>query len=258
MSNPIYLSHMFPDYTPPEELRSALSQAAIVAADLDPESRSVSVALHSESYIPQRLLDQAAKDICSLYGLRTLSLNATHPTSELHKIEPNELMQLFVDLDSMARGSLAGAKWEWQDTELTVKLLANGKHALEELVPQVQSQLRERFAAPVTIRIEAGQTLEGQALYDAMASLRDTMLSAMPIPQRTEKASETKSAPQSETFYGKPFKGNPIPMKDVDLNMGSIIVEGRVFNVDHKELKKRNAWVVKFDITDNTNSVRVS
>ena len=249
---------MFPDYEPPEELRSALSQAAIVAADLDPESRSVSVALHSESYIPQRLLDQAAKDICSLYGLRTLSLNATHPTSELHKIEPNELMQLFVDLDSMARGSLAGAKWEWQDTELTVKLLANGKHALEELVPHVQSQLRERFAAPVTIRIEAGQTLEGQALYDAMASLRDTMLSAMPIPQRSEKASETKSAPQSETFYGKPFRGNPIPMKDVDLNMGSIIVEGRVFNVDHKELKKRNAWVVKFDITDNTNSVRVS
>lgn len=35
-------------------------------------------------------------------------------------------------------------------------------------------------------------------------------------------------------------------------------MEGKVFAVDHKELKKRNAYVVKFDMTDNTNSVRVS
>ena len=47
-------------------------------------------------------------------------------------------------------------------------------------------------------------------------------------------------------------------MKDMSLDMGIIIVEGRVFAVEHKELKKRNAWVVNFDVTDNTSSVRVS
>ena len=47
-------------------------------------------------------------------------------------------------------------------------------------------------------------------------------------------------------------------MRELSLDMGTIIVEGRVFAVDHKELKKRNAWVVKFDITDNTNSIRVT
>ena len=30
-------------------------------------------------------------------------------------------------------------------------------------------------------------------------------------------------------------------MKELNLDMGSVIVEGRVFAVDHKELKKRNA-----------------
>ena len=163
---------MFPDYEPPEELRAALSQAAIAAADVDPENRSVNVVLHSDNYIPQRLLDRAGRDIAVLYGLKRLELTATHPGTELHKMEPEELMQLFVSRNSMSRGSLAGAKWEWEGEYLTIRLLGNGKKELEELIPQVQTALRERFAAPVTISIQAGAVLEGKALFEAMESMR--------------------------------------------------------------------------------------
>ena len=152
MEEQIFFLNMFPDYEPPEELYAALSQAAIAAADIDPETRSVHVALHSERYIPQRLLEQVRKDICSLYGLQKLELTATHPESELQKIEPEELMWLFVSRNSMARGSLAGAKWEWNKQNLTVKLAANGKETLLEHIPSVEKVLRERFAAPVVIQ----------------------------------------------------------------------------------------------------------
>ena len=257
MKQQVFFFHMFPDYEPPEELRTALSQAAIVAADIDPEARAVSVAVHAQHYIPQRLLDNAARDIAALYGLRRLELLATHPESELHKTEPEELMQLFVRRNSMTRGSLAGAAWEWEGTNLTVRLAANGKKELEELLPQVQNALRERFGAPVTICIEAGKPLEGKALFEAMESMRGSMMSSLPVREQAAKK-EIKAAAPSDTFYGKPFRGNAVPMKDLNMDMGSVIVEGRVFSVDHKELKKRNAWVVKFDITDNTGSVRIS
>ncbi|MEE1037233.1 MAG: hypothetical protein U0L15_08965, partial [Oscillospiraceae bacterium] len=259
MTEQVFFLNMFPDYVPPEELEAALSQAAIVAADIDPESRGVSVAVHSEGYIPQRLLDQAGREISSLYGLKYLNLTATHPESELHKVEPGELLHLFVSRNSMTRGSLAGASWEWQGTQLQIKLRANGKKELEELVPQVQNVLRERFAAPVTITIEAGQTLEGKALFEAMESMRGSMLESLPaVAAHKEKSKEAPQTAPSETFYGKPFKGNTVAMKDLNMDMGTIIVEGKVFNVDHKELKKRNAWVVKFDLTDNTGSIRIS
>ena len=39
-------------------------------------------------------------------------------------------MDLFVAQDSMARGVLAGAQWSWEGTELTVKLVANGKSVI--------------------------------------------------------------------------------------------------------------------------------
>ena len=252
----VYLTSMFPDYEPPEELLPALSQAAIVAADIDPASRRVHVAVHSEQYIPRRLLEQAEREIGQLYGLSRMEVTATHPASELTKLEPEELRDLFVTRNSMTRGSLAGATWEWEGTNLTVKLRANGKKELEKLIPEVQNQLRERFAAPVTIRIEAGQTLEGQALFDAMESMRTKLMDSIPaIPAKPE---EKKPDPQSDTFYGKPFRGNPVPMSELNLDMGAVIVEGRVFNVEHKELKKRNAWVIGFDMTDNTNSIHIN
>ena len=257
MTDPVYFLHMFPDYEPPEELKSALSQAAIVAADIDAADRSVSVAVHSEGYIPGRLLDKAAKDITSLYGLRKLEITATHPASELHKIEPEELMQLFVNLNSMARGSLAGAKWVWEGTALTIRLVANGVQSLEESIPKVQRILTERFAVPVTITVEAGQNLEGNALFEAMESMRDSMLVNLPASAPKPKP-ENKTATADDMIYGKPFRGNPVSMDTLNLDMGSVIIEGRVYNVDHKELKKRNAWVVKFDVTDNTGSVRIS
>ena len=235
-----------------------LSQAAIAAADISAEERSVHVVLHSESYIPQRLLDQAAKEISGLYGLRRMNLTATHPASELRKIEPEELRDLFVMHDSMARGSLAGAKWEWEGESLTIRLAANGKAALMEHVPAVQQNLRERFAAPVTIAIETGNELEGKALIDAMQTLREETIRKMPAAVAAQEKREEKAQVQSEAFYGKPFRGNAVPMKDLTMDMGTVIVEGRVFNVEHKELKKRNAYVVKFDMTDNTNSVRIS
>ena len=235
-----------------------LSQAAIAAADISAEERSVHVVLHSESYIPQRLLDQTAKEISGLYGLRRMNLMATHPASELQKIEPEELRDLFVMHDSMARGSLAGAKWEWSGESLTIRLAANGKAALMEHVPAVQQNLRERFAAPVTIAIETGNELEGKALIDAMQTLREETIRKMPAVSAAQEKREEKPQTQSEAFYGKPFRGNAVPMKDLTMDMGTVIVEGRVFNVEHKELKKRNAYVVKFDMTDNTNSVRIS
>ena len=59
MSKQVFLLNMFPDYEPPEVLESALSQAAIVAADIDPAYGTVSIAAHAPVYIPKRMIDQA-------------------------------------------------------------------------------------------------------------------------------------------------------------------------------------------------------
>ena len=258
MSETVYLLNMFPDYEPPEEIRKALSQAALVAVDIRAENRSVEVAAHTDTYVPRRLTRQAEKDILSLYGLRNLEITLTHPATELSKIEPEELRDLFVDLDPMTRASLAGAKWAWDGGHLTVCLVANGKAGVEAQIPAVVKTLQQRFAAEVTISVEANHDLTGAELSRVMEKLREEALSAAPAANAKQAQKEERKPQDSDTFYGKPFRGTAVPMKDLNLDMGTIIVEGKVFAIEHKELTKRNAWVVKFDMTDNTNSIRVT
>ena len=258
MSQSTYLTNMFPDYVPPEPLASVLSQAAIVAADIDAAGRRVCVCIHSEQYIPIKQLDAVSGDIAAIYGLNQMILTATHPANQLQKVEQEELMYLFVSHNSMALGSLAGAKWSWDGDTLTIQLLANGKQELKESAAAVARNLQQRFGTAVTIEIQSGNALEGQALFDAMDKMRSGIISELPVTaQASARKNPEGNKASSDTLYGRPIRGSVIPMKELDLDMGTVAVEGKVFAIDHKELKKRNAWVVSFDMTDYTGSVRV-
>ncbi len=257
MEEKTYLLNMFSDYEPPESLKYAISQAAIVAADMDMVSRKISVVIYNESYLTKKTLDQIATDIAAIYDLRGLEIRGTYPANQLQKVPHEDIMELFIAENSVTRGSLAGAQWTWEDTALTVSLIANGKKELDKCVPAVQAELVRQFNVPVTIVIEANKVLEGKELFDAMEKMRSDLIAEMPkyVPEQQKKAAETA---QSDALYGKPIRGVNTPMRDLNLDMGTVIVEGKVFAVEHKELKKRNAWVINFDMTDNTGAVRVN
>ena len=157
MNNKTWFFDMFSDYMPPEPLKSVLSQAAIVAADVNPTNRSISLSVYALQYISQKQISQIQEDICALYGLSRVDFLAKFPADQLQKMESGELMELFVRHNSMTRGSLAGAKWDWQDNTLVVRLLGNGKDQLLECVPHVRSVLSAQFGVDVALQIEAGE-----------------------------------------------------------------------------------------------------
>ena len=251
---PLFLQ-MFSQYEPSEPLKSRLSQAAIVAADLNMAARSATVTINAPEYITIAEIEQIQVDICRLYSMRSLHLTATHPAVLIKDIPDTDMIQLFAAYNPIARGSLAGARWEWEEDTLTVHLLANGKKELEGCIPGVRQALKERFGIDPVIHMETSSALEGSALFDAMEKIRVQAVQDMPAPV-VQKKEAAPAAP--DTIYGKPIKSKPVAMKQINLDMGTVTVSGRVFAVDHKELPKRNAVVIRFDISDNTSSVRVS
>ena len=253
----IYFCDMFSDYKPPEALASALSQAVITTANIDIETRQIWIGLFSPQYISAKCMEMVAKELQEAYDLHRLHFDLKYPENQLCKVPFEDIRDMFVRESSMTRGSLAGAQWSWEGNRLTVHLLGNGKKELEEISVKVARNLGQQFGIDVEIFIEAGNALEGNALFEAMEKLRCDMISSMPVCSIKQKL-ETPAPAPSNTIYGKPFRGTAVPMKDIDLNMGSVIVEGRVFAVEHKELTKRNAVVIKFDMTDHTSSIRIS
>ncbi len=252
----ILFSDLFPEYEPPETIAQALSQAVVTAADIDILAQGIKVRMHGEQYIPMRLLQEVIEQVEQIYGLQFLTLTVTHPADQLQMIEPEELRDLFVAKNSMSRASLAGAQWIWERTHLRVMLRGNGVKELQESAASVARELGERFGVPVTIEFEAGNELKGDALFNAMEKIRGEALANAPLPSPTEKKAPAQT--ENVAFYGRPFRVSATPMRELNLDMGSVVVEGKVFAIDHKELKKRNAWVINFDMTDNTGSVRVN
>ena len=57
---------------------------------------------------------------------------------------------------------------------------------------------------------------------------------------------------------GRVTKTKPTPMEDITLDHGRVTVQGKVFSDKSREIEKSNAWVLDFDITDNTGSINVS
>ena len=255
MKDKVRFLQMFSDYEPSEACRQFAEHAEVVCAQIDPENRRIQAQVCAPTYIPKRILLQTADEICKQYRLLSLELQPRFPPETVTAIEPEELMELFVGESSLTRASLAGADWQWQDGVLTVTLRANGKKELEKCVPAVCRAIKERFDTDVTIQIKAAQTPEGEALFEAMDQMRSQMLANIPL---SSPAPEKPKSVQPDMIYGKPFHGKTVPLDTLSLDMGMVVVEGKVFNIEHRELPKRKAWVINFDITDNTYSVRVS
>ncbi len=96
------------------------------------------------------------------------------------------------------------------------------------------------------------QEQKPQGLEAQMAAMRRKVL-------RTDAPASGGGKKRVKQIYGKiSGKKKPVPMGDLALDMGSVVVEGEVFNVEHRELPRRKAWVVCFDITDLTGSIRVT
>ena len=256
MDNSVLFLNMFSAYQPPEHLRSVLSQAAIAAADIDAVNKSIDVAVQFPSYISDRELRAETQMIAKIYGLKQVTLHPVFPAPVLKQMPDYDLMGMFVAEDSMSRASLAGARWEWEDSILHVRLVGNGKAELEKCIPAVCRRLREMFETDVQIQIHCGENLSGQALYDAMEKMRYSMMQDLPKVSLEETKKEQKK--DTGAIYGRPFKNKALAMDSVSLDLGVVTVEGKVFSVEHKELKKRNAWVINFDMTDYTGSVRVN
>ena len=265
--NEVYFPALFPGFPLPEALAEALGRLAVVHAELDRETRTIRLDVQAEQYLAEKQLQALCRDIEKEYGLRELKLSVRYPASELPNMDFRDLAQVFIRAFSPSAAILAGAGYEVTDEAVVIRLKANGKDSILQNAKKAEQFLRDRFGVSKKIEVEAHSNLEGRALFEETARIRAEALKNAPAitagasqsgAKPSGGASAAPAEPTGALFYGRPFSGKPVRMEELNLDMFRVIVEGKVFAVQHKELKKRGAWVVCFDMTDYTSSVRVN
>ena len=263
----VYFPVLFPEYIPPEGLEEALAQLLVTAAEVDQAARSIRLTGTSGVYIAQRRLREVEDALRHRYGLRECAIAVRYPESLLPQMEFRDLAQVLIRAYSPAAAILAGAKWELDGDELHVHLAANGKAALAPHLPKGEAFLQELFGVRKTLVLHSATELEGKALFAETERIRQEAIKNAPAiavaaaaVQKKKAASgpSDSSSSNADLIFGRPFGGEVVKISDLNLDMFRVVVQGKVFAVNHRELKKRGAWVVSFDVTDYTGSVRIN
>ena len=261
MNETVYFLNMFSAYFPEDS--DIWEQVQVRSAVIDPEDRRVCVDLFSPVYICGKKLRSAAFDLRRLYAVSKMEFQMHYPEDQITQVDPRDFIDVLIEALPSARLILAGSKWELGKDLITINLSSNGVDQLNHSLPRLREHIRASFGIEPEIRIHA-HAVEGEALYEETARIRREMMQMVPAPNFKDAVptksgnSKTTQDPSGDLIFGKPFSGEATPMSELTLDMFKVIVEGEVFAVDHKELKKRNAWVISFDLTDCTNSVRVN
>ncbi len=114
----------------------------------------------------------------------------------------------------------------------------------------------DRDSRTMELEIQCGEMLPGAA-QEAVRQLlmQEYDLRQLRLTVHTPQSSGKKTG--GEVLMGKPIKGKPIPMADLNPKMGVIVVEGKVFSAELRETRRPGQWCLTFDMTDYAGSVTV-
>ncbi|MBQ7566510.1 MAG: PolC-type DNA polymerase III, partial [Oscillospiraceae bacterium] len=255
MGKNVSLLNMFTAYHPPEEIAELLEDTVVTDADLDVAHRRATVHLTCDHCISVQQLEEIESSIAQLYDIRKLIIVPVYPAERLTDYDFKELQNELICNYSPAIAILAGCRWEVDEKSIKLHLRANGVDEITPYLRRAEDLLFARFGVRKKIDVVPGSTAEGDELADELRRLRQDAIRELPAVNF-----EGKEAPKpaDAPIFGKKFSGKPSPMNEIDEDAAKTIVEGEVFAVDHREMKKGNAYVISFDVTDYTGSVRVN
>ena len=245
------------------KLLALAEKCTILKVDLNEEKAEILLDVTLEPSADDTWLRELEQALALAYQMNKVTLRPVIPDGK-GELTLSWLSEQFSQLFPPAHGLLSGAELEEEGDRLTLQLKNGGADLLEPFVRRVESRVHELYGRIVRLRLaEPKRPDDAEELFRQTEQLRTKTYTA--AVQQRPKAAATARAPQKQrvsndesTFLGKPIRGEPVDIGKLDIDMGGVVINGQVFSVHHKELTKRNAWIINFDITDGTGSITVS
>ena len=200
-------------------------------------------------------------------GKLNLDIEYYDPQLPLDLILKEQWTEILAEVKEKApktNGWLSSAKWELEDQLLVVSV--KSKVAVEALESKncdrvFKQIMSNEYNKQIKVRFEVGDFAEEvKEIKDEQEKenkdYMNTLTNSMPPPQQGSNSNNNKSSPTSPVWYGKKFNGEAEPLESINSERRNIVVEGKTFDVEVRELKSGNNLVI-FAITDNTNSIKV-
>ena len=264
-----------------------LAQNCIVThSTVDVPNNTIHLKVRLNAPADQEELDALSARLTQSCGIGRLELEPEEAPAE-QAVSHEWICSLLYAMYPPAIGLLNQADIEDQGDEIIITVITGGSRMLSRFSSRISDRIQETFNRKVRITFKDRNFSDSEALFQrtevirkqsiknqhggersysavqanpaAVSAVQKPPAKAAAVPAASHPAKLTPApASDPQVIFGKRNPDPAIPMRDLTLDMNIATVEGTVFAVNHRELPKRKAWVISFDMTDNTNSITVS
>ena len=222
--NTVRLLDLFRAYEPDAELRALLDDVKIFSAEVDMKTRSALVTICPERYVTLKQVRSIERGISRAYGIHKFTLRTCYGKEHLALLQPEDVGAYLKELFAPSMSILAGCAYSRDGETVTLQLRGNGKDLLRPHVTRAERWLKDMFDTNIKIDVQAGNNLDAQGLFEATEKIR--MEAIEKLPQAKESTAPTAKIPaavNSNLLYGKPIKGDPIPLSSITMDSGRVV-----------------------------------
>ncbi|RKJ77856.1 PolC-type DNA polymerase III [Butyricicoccus sp. 1XD8-22] len=267
-----------------EEFGQVFAAGEVTSLAVSHDSNSVQCHVRFPEPVRPNVLDKLERGIAKAYRLARLSISPRYQMDRLTDEYLGVLRETLTFELPSSQGLLAGSCWNCTESGLQISMSEPAQAYLGVALRKLQEKIETEtgLRCPVEAQISDGETNEKEirAIEEArQKALQDAASSPAPAPEERREKSPRKqrrkpaenngfSRPHVEKvkdddlILGKLYQDAPVPIRDAVHAFDMVTIEGDVFFVDHKEITSKKTgkeWVkLAFDVTDNTNSIRVS
>ncbi|MCI8880188.1 PolC-type DNA polymerase III [Clostridiaceae bacterium] len=267
-----------------EEFGQVFAAGEVTSLAVSHDSNSVQCHVRFPEPVRPNVLDKLERGIAKAYSLARLSISPRYQMDRLTDEYLGVLRETLTFELPSSQGLLAGSCWNCTESGLQISMSEPAQAYLGVALRKLQEKIETEtgLRCPVEAQVSDGETNEKEirAIEEArQKALQDAASSPVPAPEeRREKPPRRQRRKPTENngfsrphvekvkdddlILGKLYQDAPVPIRDAVHAFDMVTIEGDVFFVDHKEITSKKTgkeWVkLAFDVTDNTNSIRVS
>ncbi|MFZ5640129.1 MAG: exonuclease domain-containing protein, partial [Bacillota bacterium] len=251
----------------PEDFKESFKKAVIGKVEISTREKIWRIYLEAQELLSKQLLQSLAERLgTEIPGLRELFFEVRYRTGEweLPSILTNyrdDVVFAVSRQHPIIYNWLNSADWRIDGNRLTITV--KNELGLEVLCQKkadslISTLLCKEFGVNVETLIRAADTPECDETGEWLEQQEEELARALVCSAGSGgPAAAKKVAPQpGGIMLGKPIKDEPRMVQDVQEEEKSVVIQGRVFNVDVRELKSGRTMIT-FDLTDLTDSITV-
>lgn len=255
-------------------VKDAFCRTEVKKLTIFKKERIVAVDIISQKLIPFQEVEQLKKELRqALPGIKEVRLSLKYSLDEVDDAEFLasywENLKAYIGQQSkICAGVISDADWKFKDGKLLIYVKNNMAYfmAQKKLDKELQELIELETGRRVTTQFKnVSLTDEETELFTREKEAKESAFIDKIVAAQTEAAQEKSAAEaagisdsvQKGILFGKECMGNRIPIAESKIIGETVVIEGSIFNVESREIKSGEKYIISFDITDKTDSTTV-